>query len=313
MRAAHVKACAMPSAHLKKMANEMLQDVPSSARQGLKEMAKSCHDNWGGVVIVGSMFSGTEIGVDTFDVALQSLLVAGLCVSNLRIVHAFSCESSGFKRKWIRHFFKPKMLFGDASQLGKDFATCVIADGPKRVPRVDVFMAGFMCVDFSTMSSKHGKYVSSINKYEGKSAQTFKYAVHYMKRHKPALGFLENVGGIADDGQPIRIALQVVLSVPRFGSLFMFCSALQSLIAVAIDDQCQLVNDFVYSCVVPAECSSCVHGSICVHKVVTSGECTLVSTAHALYCVGSFSSCVKGLTCDNPQVNIAVSWLHTKA
>ena len=90
---------------------------------------------------------------------------------------------------------------------------CEIADGLKRVPRVDVFMAGFMCVDYTSMSSLHSKYVSSIDKVEGRGSETFWFAVRYMRKHKPGMSFLENVGGIDDDGESIGIVLHLHVQV----------------------------------------------------------------------------------------------------
>jgi hypothetical protein len=127
--------------HLQRMIVCALRQMGPAGQQGLQEMSRSFHVARHGRLTVGTMFSGTDIGLKVVDAVCQAL-AAELQADPVTPVHLFSCEKSARKIAWIRTFFRPKLLFNDAAQLGQDWAWDVVSQRARRVPRVDLLLAG---------------------------------------------------------------------------------------------------------------------------------------------------------------------------
>ena len=109
----------------------------------------------------------------------------------------FSCECDARKLAWIRdNFGKLKHLSGDVKELCSDKAHNYITETNTLVPAVDIVIAGFVCKSVSSENNDRGKYSNCINDVVGKTGETFKGVMDYVRRYNPAVVICENVEGL---------------------------------------------------------------------------------------------------------------------
>lgn len=112
--------------------------------------------------------------------------------------HLFSAEIVPFKQHYIETNFAPPILFADITELTKKLPpgqtktnrTLTTAyGGQAQVPgMVDLFVAGFSCVDFSNLNSCKKTLEDG-----GESGDTFFAMREYAKHYRPVVIILENV------------------------------------------------------------------------------------------------------------------------
>ncbi|KAB8204542.1 hypothetical protein BDV34DRAFT_235683 [Aspergillus parasiticus] len=102
--------------------------------------------------------------------------------------HLFSAEIVPYKQRYIDNNFHPRLLFRDVTQL-KDRVAQTAYGSLEKVPRnPDMLIAGFSCVDFSSLNNKRKTLDDS-----GESGGTFWGILGYAKRYRPRIVVLENV------------------------------------------------------------------------------------------------------------------------
>ncbi|GAB1209695.1 hypothetical protein APSETT445_008476 [Aspergillus pseudonomiae] len=102
--------------------------------------------------------------------------------------HLFSAEIVPYKQRYIDNNFHPRLLFRDVTQL-KDRVAQTAYGSLEKVPRnPDLLIAGFSCVDFSSLNNKRKTLDDS-----GESGGTFWGILGYAKRYRPRIVVLENV------------------------------------------------------------------------------------------------------------------------
>jgi hypothetical protein len=186
--------------HLERMLRGAVADLGEVALEGFRALSHSLACS-GGVLQVGTLFSGCDIGIHV----VKSLLAvlngvvggAGALPAPLRLAHAFSCEIVEWKADFIRRWHKPRLLFANAEHLAQSVAPDCISGQLRAVPRVHVLLAGFVCKDMSTLSSRHRHFQARITEGEGVSSQSFLQLCSYVRAHRPAMVFIENVPGIS--------------------------------------------------------------------------------------------------------------------
>ncbi|KAE8365378.1 hypothetical protein BDV27DRAFT_156971 [Aspergillus caelatus] len=107
---------------------------------------------------------------------------------DFRFRHLFSAEIVPYKQRYIDNNFHPRLLFRDVTQL-KDRVAQTAYGSLEKVPRnPDMLIAGFSCVDFSSLNNKRKTLDDS-----GESGGTFWGILGYAKRYRPRIVVLENV------------------------------------------------------------------------------------------------------------------------
>ncbi|KAE8383418.1 hypothetical protein BDV26DRAFT_287610 [Aspergillus bertholletiae] len=102
--------------------------------------------------------------------------------------HLFSAEIVPYKQRYIDNNFHPRLLFRDVTQL-KDRVAQTAYGSLEKIPRnPDMLIAGFSCVDFSSLNNKRKTLDDS-----GESGGTFWGILGYAKRYRPRIVILENV------------------------------------------------------------------------------------------------------------------------
>ncbi|OMP81469.1 DNA repair protein rad5 [Diplodia seriata] len=138
---------------------------------------------------IATMCSGTESPVLALDLVAGALQQTG---NSLRLRHVFSAEIVPKKQAYIERNFHPPIIFRDIRELTKEDAVETNVYGAK-VPipgDVDLLVAGFSCVDFSTLNNR-GKTLSE----KGESRDTLEAILSYAERWTPKIIVLENVFG----------------------------------------------------------------------------------------------------------------------
>lgn len=185
-QASHLRRSADRALHqLAKTHGEQVKAMMDSFRQGAEAPAR---------ITVGSVFSGTDIGIQVLDTVLQAM--GSAIGTSAEVVHMYSCEQSSWKMEWVLAHTRPKFLFRDAAEMANEAAFDILSKQHQRVPAVHCLLAGFVCRDMSSMSSNRQQYGSAIELGRGQSASTFWHLVRLMKAKPPALCFIENVPGM---------------------------------------------------------------------------------------------------------------------
>ena len=179
-----------PSCSLDKIAAWFLRRLPSEHREQLyTSLEGACKDNL--TLRMGTLCSGTDSPVPVLKQLSKALR------GKLNIEHTFSCECDARKRAWIRdNFGKFKHLFGDVKELCSDEAHNYITETNTPVPAVDIVIAGFVCKSVSSENNERGKYSNCINDAVGKTGETFKGVMDYVRRYNPPVVICENVEGL---------------------------------------------------------------------------------------------------------------------
>ena len=73
----------------------------------------------------------------------------------LHIDHIFSCEIDPMKQALIQRNFPEATIFRDVREMAEDRLCSTVYGAPREVPLdLDILVAGFACVDFSTLNKK---------------------------------------------------------------------------------------------------------------------------------------------------------------
>jgi hypothetical protein len=186
--------------HLERMLHGAVADLGEVALEGARALSQSLERS-GGALQVGTLFSGCDVGIHVVKSLLAALNAraseAYPLRAPLRLAHAFSCEIVGWKADFIRRWHQPRLLFANAEHLAHAVAPDSISGQLRAVPRVHVLLAGFVCKDMSTLSSRHRHFQARIAEGEGVSSQSFLQLCAYVRKHRPAMVFIENVPGIS--------------------------------------------------------------------------------------------------------------------
>lgn len=170
------------------MVHGAVMDLGSDSQAALAKAVESFMARHG-TLRVASIFSGSDLGIVVIRTIID-VLNRSRTSRPLRLSHIFSCEKVPWKRRFIERMHQPAAMYIDAADLCKGQA-----------PAVDFVMAGFVCRDMSTLSSRHPYYQQRLGQGVGASSETFLALVAYLEKKPPALLFLENVGGLAAVGQ----------------------------------------------------------------------------------------------------------------
>ena len=117
-----------------------------------------------GVLFVGTLCSGTELGFVTAQTLLDGFARQGAKVP--RLYHAFACENNRRKIRWLKNNFKPKKIFTDIKCMGCDTARCCLSGADEIIDTVSLCMCGFSCKDLSRLSincSASGTWVTDMS------------------------------------------------------------------------------------------------------------------------------------------------------
>ena len=132
-----------PKTHnLEDVAAWNIEQLPQDEKQKLLAAAQLAQAE-GRVLRIGTACSGTDSPVPV-------CLRLAEALKGLEIEHTFSCEFAKKKRDWIRmNFPELQLLFKDIKELGTGHAVNVITGKRIEVPKVDVFIAGFVSEDLN--------------------------------------------------------------------------------------------------------------------------------------------------------------------
>ncbi|PYH96052.1 putative C-5 cytosine-specific DNA methylase [Aspergillus ellipticus CBS 707.79] len=102
--------------------------------------------------------------------------------------HLFSAEIVPFKQAYIERNFHPPFIFRDVAEL-KDRVAQTAYGSLEKIPKnPDILIAGFSCVDFSSLNSQR----KTLDE-KGESGGTFWSIIRYAATYRPPLVVLENV------------------------------------------------------------------------------------------------------------------------
>ena len=130
-----------PKTHkLEDVATWSIEQLPQDECQKLFASVQAAKAE-GRVLRIGTACSGTDSPVPV-------CLRLAEALQGLEIEHTFSCEFAEKKQDWIRkNFPKLQLLFKDVKELGTGYAVNVITGERIEVPKVDIFIAGFVSED----------------------------------------------------------------------------------------------------------------------------------------------------------------------
>ena len=110
-------------------------------------------------VRIATMCSGTEAPIIALRLISEACVAS--CGCSLHIEHVFSCEIEPFKQAYILRNFTETLLFRDVRELSRSQAHTAfgaLADVPQTQGSVDVLVAGFSCVDFSSLNNNRKRF-----------------------------------------------------------------------------------------------------------------------------------------------------------
>lgn len=147
---------------------------------------------------VATMCSGTESPILALQLIQKSLARAGK--PNIQFEHVFSAEIEPFKQAYIQRNFSPPLLFQDITEFKLDtdgtMQGLTAFGATQAVPdNIDILVAGSSCTQFSSLNNLR---TGSLTDREGKSTDTFKAVLRYVKHAKPSIVILENVNSKDD-------------------------------------------------------------------------------------------------------------------
>ena len=92
----------------------------------------------------------------------------------LCVQHVFSCELDKKVRAFIEQHHKPRFLFEDTCELGRDHAVDLLSNDRVRIPSCHMFVWGSECDNFSNQN-RGTRMVGEgcLEAGEGKSGETF--------------------------------------------------------------------------------------------------------------------------------------------
>ncbi|MHB1952622.1 MAG: DNA (cytosine-5-)-methyltransferase [Sulfobacillus sp.] len=133
-----------------------------------------------------------RVGTDCsgIEAPLQALEIFGL-----PLVHEFSCDNDPRVRESIRCNYRPRRLYND-----------ILTRDHSRLPKLDLYVAGFPCQAFSHLGFRGGFY-----DYKGRGLIFFECA-ETIRQTEPEIFLLENVKGLVthDGGHTFATVLDVL-------------------------------------------------------------------------------------------------------
>ena len=87
-------------------------------------------------------------------------------------------------------------VFRDMSELHLRRAFDLISESYQSIPPVGIFLAGWVCRDWSTLSSNRTHSAGCAETGDGQTGMTWTYLQQYIGTHKPPILVMENVPNI---------------------------------------------------------------------------------------------------------------------
>ena len=185
-----------PEFSLRGVADDYLQRLAQTNFVGLQQF----HSNLGTHVLrLATFCSGSDSPIIVLKHIAAACRARGM--RGFDVAQVLACESNRNKQKFIRsHFPDLPCLFADIGEMGEVEARCIIQGNHCRVPGADLAYIGFSCKSASTLNEQRIFLCEALAKGDLKNAGTTGLTLGgffgYLKRHRPALVILENVGGI---------------------------------------------------------------------------------------------------------------------
>ncbi|KAL8930440.1 MAG: hypothetical protein Q9208_000624 [Pyrenodesmia sp. 3 TL-2023] len=172
----------VPMTDVADMVADMVGRVPTGK---LEEALKA----FGRVIFTfATMCSGTEAPIVAMEEIKRAVRDRWGVV--LRYKHLFSVEIDSHKQAYIERNFNPDILFTDVRDVATKEEAPTAYGGLRAVPGgVSIVVAGFACVDFSTLNPKRKDVQDA-----GESGDTLRAILNYAARFRPRAMILENVG-----------------------------------------------------------------------------------------------------------------------
>ena len=135
----------------------------------------------------GSLCSGIDVGIFCL-LMLQSVFKdVGFQVD---FEHTFCCElDDTIRQKLLEAYPSMRNLFEDVVDVATGTAFCEKLQDTILVPSVDVLIAGFSCIDLSTLNNRDVSFGDS----DSTTGECYRATVAYITTHKPSFIILENV------------------------------------------------------------------------------------------------------------------------
>lgn len=109
----------------------------------------------------------------------------------IKFHHCFSVEIDVVKQAFIERNYQPPIIFRDARDFippNAETATTAYGSEVEIPSRIDLFIAGFVCKDLSSLNNKKKTLED-----EGESGDTWRAIYEYARNHRPKIVLLENV------------------------------------------------------------------------------------------------------------------------
>lgn len=153
-------------------------------------------------------------GTDVFVYAVETLKVFykekyGL---DFNFSHLFSAENVEFKQQFLSQHFAAPLIFQDVGNVADECAYDVLSSASKPVPRAHVWVIGFECDSFSSLSRKASANRGCVSRAEGRSGTTAQYALAYARARRPAVIIMENVKNVNMGSKLGNTDLDIVVS-----------------------------------------------------------------------------------------------------
>ena len=112
-------------------------------------------------------------------------------------IHEWSCEIDKYARESIKANYKPKRMFEDITQ-------------PRRLPPIDLYVAGFPCTTFTHAGDRKG--------FDDPRGQIFFHCLNVLKKKKPTYFLFENVKGLLthDKGNTFKVIMEHLSKLRKY-------------------------------------------------------------------------------------------------
>ena len=161
----------------------------------LQESICSITRCWNSEIGVGTACSGTDVAIRV--VNMLSLMWQARYNLRLTFKHVFSAEIDPTAQAFILAHHKPALLFNDIQALHQGVAFDVMSGESRSVPQADIFIAGFECDSISGLNAASARNRHCVEEAVGRTGETFKGAVAYVRRNRPIMCIWENVKTLA--------------------------------------------------------------------------------------------------------------------
>ena len=90
-------------------------------------------------------------------------------------------------------------MFADIRKMGSDTSWCISSQVPVEIPSCDVLVAGCSCKSASSLNGRRSGFLLAFAKgdleHAGTTGKTFQGLLSHVRRHMPAVVFMESVTG----------------------------------------------------------------------------------------------------------------------